>query len=131
MSPLTITARDAPTGPVLEITGDLDHHTAPELRQTIDRLTLNPGQRLVLDLARLNFCDSSGITALLATRNLATEQGADIALAAVPANITRILRIVGLDRIFTLHPDTATATQPPTSGTTVPVRSSPADGAKP
>ncbi|WP_392960525.1 STAS domain-containing protein [Streptomyces sp. LN245] len=112
MSPLTITARDAATGPVLEITGDLDHATAPELRQAVDRLTLASGQLLVLDLAGLEFCDSSGITTLLAARNLATELGGDMALAAVPANTARILSIIGLDRVFTIHPDASTATNP-------------------
>ncbi|WAX77439.1 STAS domain-containing protein [Streptomyces sp. KMM 9044] len=112
MSPLTITARDAATGPVLEITGDLDYTTAPELRQALDRLTLVAGQLLVLDLAGLEFCDSSGITALLVARNLATEQSGGMALAAVPDNTARILHIAGLDRVFTLHPDTPTATKP-------------------
>ncbi|WP_371536599.1 STAS domain-containing protein [Streptomyces sp. NBC_00466] len=112
MSPLTITARDAATGPVLEITGGLDHRTAPELRPAVDRLALVAGQLLVLDLAGLEFCDSSGISALLAARNLTTGQSAGIALAAVPANVTRILRIVGLDRVFTVHPDASAATNP-------------------
>ncbi|MEU8674879.1 STAS domain-containing protein [Streptomyces sp. NPDC048560] len=110
MSPLTITARDAATGPVLEIAGDLDHATAPELRQAVDRLTVAGGQLLVLDLAGLEFCDSSGITAFLAARNLAMEQGGDMALAAVPANTARILRIVGLDRVFTLRAGPSAAT---------------------
>ncbi|MET9608236.1 STAS domain-containing protein [Streptomyces sp. NPDC006512] len=109
MSTLTITARDAATGPVLEITGDLDYATAPQLRRTLEELTLATGQLLVLDMAGLEFCDSSGITTMLAARNLATEQGARIALAAVPANTLRVLRIVGLDRVFTIHPDTSTA----------------------
>ncbi|MFF5922657.1 STAS domain-containing protein [Streptomyces flavochromogenes] len=112
MSPLTITAREAATGPVLEITGDLDHTTAPQLRKAMDHLPLAAGQLLVLDLGGLEFCDSSGITALLATRNLAIEQSGDIALAAVPANTARILALVGLDRVFTIHPDTSTATAP-------------------
>ncbi|MEU3062864.1 STAS domain-containing protein [Streptomyces subrutilus] len=110
MSPLTITSRDAATGPVLEITGDLDHATAPELRRAVDNLTLTAGQLLVLDLAGLDYCDSSGITTLLAARNLSIDQHAAIALAAVPDNTARILRIVGLDRVFTIHPDTSTAT---------------------
>ncbi|WP_406391528.1 STAS domain-containing protein [Streptomyces sp. NBC_00887] len=101
MSRLTITVQHAATGPVLEITGDLDHGTAPELRQVVDHLTLAGGQLLVLDLTGLEFMDSSGITALLAARNLATEQSGDMALTAVPANTARILRIVGLDRVFT------------------------------
>ncbi|WP_406192229.1 STAS domain-containing protein [Kitasatospora sp. NBC_01560] len=112
MTSLTITSRDAVTGPVLQIAGDLDHETAPELRKAVDGLTLTEGQLLVLDLAALDFCDSSGITVLLAARNLASEQGATIALAAVPANTARVLGIVGLDRVFTIYPDAATATAP-------------------
>ncbi|MEV6019427.1 MULTISPECIES: STAS domain-containing protein [unclassified Streptomyces] len=116
MSPLTITSRDAATGPVLEITGDLDYETAPDLRKSLDNLTLTGGQLLVLDLAGLEFCDSSGITTLLAARNLAAELGGDMALAAVPANTARILSIIGLDRVFTIHPDAATATTPRSAG---------------
>ncbi|MFF5808397.1 hypothetical protein [Streptomyces sp. NPDC012746] len=35
---------------------------------------------------------------------------ADIALVAVPDNTIRILRIAGLDGVFTIHPDLDTAT---------------------
>ncbi|MFH9610728.1 STAS domain-containing protein [Streptomyces sp. NPDC017448] len=110
MSPLTITIRDAGTGPVLEIAGDLDHYTASELRKAVDGVTVAVGQLLVLDLAGLEFCDSSGISALLSARSVAVEQGGGIALAAVPANTARILRIVGLDQVFAIHPDAAAAT---------------------
>ncbi|MFJ8884509.1 STAS domain-containing protein [Streptomyces sp. NPDC102402] len=109
MSPLTITVRDAATGPVLKISGDLDHETAPELREAMDGLTVATGRLLVLDLAGLDFCDSSGISALLTARNLAGEQGGTIALAAVPSHTARILRITGLDQVLTIHPDATTA----------------------
>ncbi|WP_392895515.1 STAS domain-containing protein [Streptomyces sp. LN699] len=112
MSPLTIASRDAATGPVLELTGDLDYATAPELRKALDSLTLTSGQLLVLDLAGLDYCDSSGITTLLAARNLTIQQNSHLALTAVPDNTARILHIVGLDQIFTIHPDTSTATHP-------------------
>jgi anti-anti-sigma factor len=111
MSPLKITTRDAATGPVLQIFGELDHTTATELREVIPTITLQPGQRLVLDLDGMEFCDSSGITALIAARNHACAAQADIALAAVPANTLRVLRIVGLDQIFTIHPDSDAATR--------------------
>ncbi|MGW6844417.1 STAS domain-containing protein [Streptomyces sp. NPDC054958] len=110
MSALTITAREATTGPVLEIAGDLDYDQAPRLRQAVTALSLEPGQRLVLDLSRIRFCDSSGITALIVARNHAVAAQADFALTAVPDNTIRILRIVGLDRVFTIHPDVDTAT---------------------
>ncbi|MFD3731728.1 STAS domain-containing protein [Streptomyces sp. NPDC058632] len=112
MSQLKITARNAATGPVLEIIGELDHTTATQLRDLLTTLTLQPGQRLILDLSGMEFCDSSGITALIVARNHAHAAHADIALAAVPAHTLRVLRIVGLDQVFRLHPDSHAATQP-------------------
>ncbi|KPI20610.1 anti-anti-sigma regulatory factor, SpoIIAA [Actinobacteria bacterium OV450] len=112
MSPLDIEVRDTATGLLVEVIGELDYDTSADLRGLITTLPLEPGQRLVLDLARMEFCDSSGITALIAVRNHAQSAGADMALAAVPANTLRVLRIVGLDRVFPLHPDTDSAIGP-------------------
>ncbi|MEU3854495.1 STAS domain-containing protein [Streptomyces sp. NPDC029554] len=105
MNPLTIDLHSAANGPVLRVAGDLDFDRAPELRRRIDELALTSGQCLEMDLSGLGFCDSSGITALLAARQHALAAGADIVLAAVPANLMRVLSLVGLDRVFTLRPD--------------------------
>ncbi|QKW49134.1 STAS domain-containing protein [Streptomyces buecherae] len=105
MSMLKITARDAATGPVLEVSGDLDYRNATRLRERVTATVLRPGQRLILDLSGLEFCDSSGISALIAAHHHATTLGANVALAAVPAPTLRILRLIGLDTIIPLHPD--------------------------
>ncbi|MER7480166.1 STAS domain-containing protein [Streptomyces sp. NPDC126510] len=109
MNPLTIRQLDTTTGPVLHVAGDLDYDQAPVLRGRLDHLPLSPGHCLVLDLSGLSFCDSSGITALLAARQHALAADADIALAAVPANLLRVLTLVGLDQVFTLCPDSSAA----------------------
>ncbi|MEU6106508.1 STAS domain-containing protein [Streptomyces flaveolus] len=109
MSPLKITTRDVPAGPVLKISGDLDYETAGRLRDMLPGLALRPGQRVVLDLADLTFCDSSGITALIVVRNHTQAAQADVALAAVPDHTLRVLRIVGLDQIFALLPESPPA----------------------
>ncbi|MER7112751.1 STAS domain-containing protein [Streptomyces sp. NPDC000229] len=101
---LNTTTRHTATGLVLDVHGDLDFHTVPEFRRTLQGLTLVPGQRLVLNLAGLRFCDSSGITAFLVARNLAATAGADVSLAAVPETTFRVLRIVGLDQVFAIEP---------------------------
>ncbi|MCG7210191.1 STAS domain-containing protein [Streptomyces arenae] len=110
MSPLNITVTSATAGPVVGVGGELDHTTAARLRDLVADLTLRPGQQLVLDLAAMEFCDSSGITALIAARNHAHAARADIALAAVPARTLRVLRMVGLDQIFAILPDSPSAT---------------------
>ncbi|MFD9468817.1 STAS domain-containing protein [Streptomyces goshikiensis] len=112
MSPLNLAVRDAPTGPVVEVTGELDYDSSADLRDLLATLPLKPGQRLVLDLARMEFCDSSGISTLIVARNHAQSAGADVALAAVPAGTLRVLRVVGLDQILPLHPDAESAIGP-------------------
>lgn len=101
---LTLHTRTTTAGPVVEIAGDLDYDTAGQVRAALPGLGLRPGQQLVLDLGSLSFCDSSGITVLIAARNHALAAGASIALAAVPDRVGRIFRIVGLEQVFPTHP---------------------------
>ncbi|MEU6476740.1 STAS domain-containing protein [Streptomyces sp. NPDC047017] len=105
MSPLNITHDRTATTYVLHLAGELDHTHATTLRRQVEQLALRPGQRLVLDLARLEFCDSTGITALLAARQHAQAADADITLASVPAHTLRVFRIIGLDQVFHLQAD--------------------------
>ncbi|MEU3092485.1 hypothetical protein ACWCQ0_23825 [Streptomyces massasporeus] len=42
-------------------------------------------------------------------RQHALAADADIVLAAVPANLHRVLTLVGLDQVFTLRPDSSAA----------------------
>jgi anti-anti-sigma factor len=110
MNELALTTRITADGSVvLTLLGELDFHTAPRLRAALADLDLETGQRLVLDLGALSFCDSSGISMLIGARNHATAAGADIALAAVPARVLRIFTVVGLDQVFTCHPSTEDA----------------------
>ena len=104
MTDLILTTRATPEGAVLTVAGDLDHDSNAALRVAMGAITLEPGQTLTLDLAGLTFCDSSGITALIAVHNLAQAQGAKTVLVDTPASTVRILRFIGLDQIFQIHP---------------------------
>ncbi|GAB2718578.1 hypothetical protein GCM10027072_09350 [Streptomyces bullii] len=57
----------------------------------------------------MRFCDSSGITALLAARHRALAAQARFALAGIPANTARSLRTTGLDQVFDVYADTEDA----------------------
>jgi anti-anti-sigma factor len=105
------TTRDVATGPVLEITDDLDHTLAPELCEPLTGLALQPGRRLVLDLAGMDFHDSSGVTALIVARHHAHAAQADIALVGVPSHALRVLDGIGLDQIFPFHLGNHSATR--------------------
>ncbi|MFD4651740.1 STAS domain-containing protein [Streptomyces sp. NPDC058441] len=104
MSPLRIRTRTTRSGPVIELAGELDHDTAPEIRDLLPSLPIKHGQQLVVDLGGLTCCDSSGITVLIAARNIALAAHSTIVLAGVPDVVSRILRIVGLDQVLPTYP---------------------------
>lgn len=108
MTSFTVVTLDLEAGPVLELAGELDSATAPQALRAVEALSPRPGQQVVLDLTGLRFCDSSGISALIAARNRAHSADAGMALAGVPRHLHRTLVLVGLDTFFTTY---ATAAQ--------------------
>jgi anti-anti-sigma factor len=76
--------------------GELDLATSPSLLETLSPLTDQPGD-LRLDLAGLEFIDSSGIRALLMIAEGLGPRGRLI-LAGASSPVERTLRLVGIDR---------------------------------
>ncbi|MGW6257045.1 STAS domain-containing protein [Streptomyces sp. NPDC055085] len=90
MASLSIITRSSSAGAVIELAGDLDYASVPGFRESVIYLSLAQGEQLTLELAALAYCDSTGITALIAAHDLALERGAQMILAAVPDGIARI-----------------------------------------
>jgi anti-sigma B factor antagonist len=102
--PFAISRRelDARTS-VIDVEGDLDLATAPQLKwMLVDALDEGHSQ-LVLDLTRTTFMDSTALGVLVGvTRSL----GADGTLAIVCASHTlaKIFELSGMDGVFAIYP---------------------------
>jgi len=101
MNPLRVALVVTERGPTLALAGELDHCTAPEVHEALQSVVLGSGQCLALDLGDLDFFDSTGVAVLMRARLLAHSADATLVLTRVPAQIARILRIVGLDDLLT------------------------------
>ncbi|WP_327387593.1 STAS domain-containing protein [Streptomyces sp. NBC_01207] len=102
---------------VLTLAGELDHDTAQPLRDALDG-ALAPGRRLLVDMADLGFCDSTGLNVLLNTRLAAQEAGAGLELAGLHGPVARMFRITGADGVFPVHADVTEALRTPQGGGT-------------
>jgi anti-sigma B factor antagonist len=81
----------------LALAGDLDLATAGLLDQHVDQaLAGTVPRRLVVDAARLRFCDSSGIHAIIRARDAAHRRGAAFVLSNPVGIARRALEITGL-----------------------------------
>ncbi|WP_282206746.1 STAS domain-containing protein [Kitasatospora fiedleri] len=92
-------------GTVLSLCGELDFDSAVQLHEAAGReLARGRGAGpVVADCARLEFCDSSGIGALVELFQRLTAQERVLRLAAVPDPVARLFAMTGLDRLFALH----------------------------
>ena len=88
--------------PVVAAPEEIDITNAPELRSALleAAAAANGHGTLVADLSRTQFCDSSGLHALLAAHKRATAAGGDM-LLVIPGNaVLRVFTITGVDHII-------------------------------
>ncbi|HEX2312808.1 MAG TPA: STAS domain-containing protein [Thermomonospora sp.] len=88
---------------VLSIVGDLDVRTSDAFRDHVVAAVDGGHRHLVLDLAAVPFCDSSGLNALVHIHRHVTAAGGSVVLAAAPDRLVRMLTLTGVHRLLPLH----------------------------
>jgi anti-anti-sigma factor len=81
----------------------LDSSVSPELKGEFLILCKPKLQTLVVDMADVDFCDSSGLSALLIADRKMKEHGGKVRLVNVHKKVSGILKISMLDRVFDIH----------------------------
>lgn len=103
----------------LAVTGELDLATATRFFRDVGDV-LGSHLTVILNLAGVTFCDSSGLNTLLRLRRRAQDTGCRIVLVAPPAQMTRLLTVTGAAGIFTIHGTLAEAWETHTASGTPP-----------
>lgn len=84
--------------------GDIDHHSARELRSRIDtKVFIQRPDELILDLSRVCFMDSSGLGLILGRYAKAAELGIRFKVANPTPEIRRILDLAGTERLIKIE----------------------------
>jgi anti-anti-sigma factor len=101
---LTLSCRIGQTGQTtVTFAGELDYasadHACDYMRGVIDA----HGGQVLLDMARLTFCDASGLGALARISRHAGQAGSSLHLVAPPPRLMRIIRITGLEDMLPVH----------------------------
>jgi len=88
---------------ILMLTGEIDMATAGQLRDAMDGALSNSGGRVVLDFAGVTFCDSQGLSALIAVNRTAKAAGSRLVLVNLGEFMKRLLDITGLGAVFQVN----------------------------
>ncbi|MFD4659789.1 STAS domain-containing protein [Kitasatospora sp. NPDC058444] len=107
---LHVTVGDRGPVRIVTVAGELDHDSADELRAALARPPSADGiERIVVDLAGLRFCDSTGLNVLLRARLDARTAGLRLELAGAGPLVARLFAVTGADTVLRVHPDLRTA----------------------
>ena len=88
----------------VRLKGDIDHHSAVAVRSGIDTLLykIRP-RRLYLDLAGVDFMDSSGLGLIMGRYALMKEIGGDLVVCEPSAGVERVIKLAGLERLVRIE----------------------------
>lgn len=78
--------------------GEFDYGTAPQLQKQIDT-AVNEHGGLILDAGGITFIDSTVLTLILMTH-----QRTHLRIANLPARLTHLFGIYGIDHVLNLYP---------------------------
>jgi anti-sigma B factor antagonist len=95
---------------ILGIRGEIDLHNSPELRtELLDLLAQHKPVKLILDLARVPYIDSSALAVFVEALKKLMKSGGKVFLVGLQPRVQGLLEIARLSSIFVICRDTPEA----------------------
>ncbi len=86
---------------VVYLIGEIDHHTAAQMRMIIDGEVENSlPRRLILDMEKVGFMDSSGVGLILGRQRLMKKLGGMLIIKNPCPAVHKILKLAGLEELI-------------------------------
>jgi anti-sigma B factor antagonist len=98
---------------ILSPQGEIDFATGPQLKKAITEQLMAGEVHLIVDLLAVDFIESTGLGALIGGRRRAHTLKGSLSLVCTEAQVLKIFRITGLDKVFTIHESVEEATRKP------------------
>jgi anti-sigma B factor antagonist len=88
---------------VVTLRGDVDVYSSAQLRDELTALIDAEGGSIVVDLAGLDFLDSTGLGVLVGAQKRVVQGGGQLVLRAPRPGARKVFEITGLDKIFVVE----------------------------
>lgn len=88
----------------IRLDGELDHHTAEKLRQSVsEKMEMHDIDHIVLNLKNLSFMDSSGLGVVLGRYKEIKQKQGEMVVCAISPPVQRLFELSGLFKIIRLE----------------------------
>lgn len=83
----------------VNISGEIDHHSASRLRKEIDNNIHENVKLLIINLEKVTFMDTSGIGLILGRFKKTRDLGISMKIINIPEKIKRIIKLSGIQNL--------------------------------
>lgn len=85
------------------VSGEVDTYTAPQLREALLPLTAATNQTIIVELADVDYMDSTGLGVFVASLKSCETSGSQLKLRGMTPRVRRIFSITGLATIMDIE----------------------------
>ena len=101
---MDISVRQQDETAIVEVTGDIDLYSSPQVRQTIlDTLNQKAANRVIVNLAGVKYIDSSGVASLVEGLKKARERNLRFILFGLSNAAREVLELSRLIKVFEVY----------------------------
>jgi len=90
---------------VLPLEGEIDLHVSPNVAKALASMIEKKPRRLIVDLTRATYLDSSALAVLIEAMQNIDAYGGKLVLAGMNNDVRTIFEIARLDQVFSIFPD--------------------------
>jgi anti-sigma B factor antagonist len=108
-STFSVNIEDLKRVELLEVSGRIDSSNAAQFDDILKELAQRGKYNVVLDMAGVDYISSAGLRALVALLRESKKHRGDVRLAQPSERVVEVLSLAGLDSLFTVYSDRATA----------------------
>ena len=103
-----VTSQPIASGTMVTVTGELDAHTAPQVREMVEA-AITPGAKVAVDLTGVTFLDSTGLGVFVTALKHLREVDGTLDLVITSPRVLKVFELTGLDVVIPIHEDTSSA----------------------
>jgi anti-sigma B factor antagonist len=87
---------------IFQVNGEINISTSPDLKKSFEK---NPSKKVVIDLEKVGYIDSSGLATLVELLKKTKSLGGSLALAGMSDKVRSLFEITKLDKLFLIVPN--------------------------
>lgn len=100
---LIINSRKQKQATIIEVEGEVDLYSSPELRKAVLQATENKTTAIIIDLEKVTYMDSSGVATLVEGLQESEKYSGNFAIANLDSKVKAVFELSRLDKVFQIY----------------------------